>query len=710
MKRSSRAAGPGVAAVGAMVMSMAMTMASNAAPAAETAPTPAPAFTAAQLLAPPTAGWITNGGTLYNQRYSPLALINRDNVKDLKALWRTAMGSGTTPGHGGQAQILAFEDTLYVVNGANDVFALDVDTGAIRWTYKGNPDLRAGSPIGRVSRGVALGDGKVFMSQADSKITALDQRTGKVVWQIQAERWQDGFAITSAPLYYAGLVITGFNGAEMGVRGRIKAYDARSGKLVWTFFTVPAPGEPGNETWPQDSDAWTRGGAAIWQTPAVDPELGLLYFSTANPGPDLNGSVRAGDNLYANSIVAIDAKTGKYRWHFQQVHHDIWDYDSPNPVILFDAPYGGVLRKGLVQVSKTGWAYLLDRATGKPLLGIEERPVPQEPRQKTAATQPYPVGDAVVPQQIDIAPEGGALDPATNRLYSDGRIFTPFWTEGRMMKPGTMGGANWPPSSLDPQTGLLYVCASDRISNFAVRLPLEEPGPNKVYMGGSFTQAQVADAGVFAALDVKTNRIAWRQAWREICYSGSIVTGGGLVFVGRADGRFTALDKTNGTKLWEFMTDAGVNTTATTFERRGRQYVVVHAGGGAFANGKRGDGIWMFSLDGRIGPIVPTLAGAAGGGGGPGAGPRAPVVAEPTKPLDLAAGEAIYKAACVACHGVGGTGGHGGGPTVVGGLATDQIRLVTTTGRNNMPTFREIYTADQIRDVAEYINQTLARH
>jgi quinohemoprotein ethanol dehydrogenase len=666
----------------------------------------APAFTSQQLLATPNDGWVTNGGTLYNQRYSPLTLINRDNVKQLRALWRTAMGSGTTPGHAGQAQILSFGGVLYVINGANDIFALDVETGAIQWSYQGKPDLKAGSPIGRASRGLALGDGKVFAGLADGRLTALDQRTGAQVWQVQAERWQDGYAITAAPLYYDGMVIMGMNGGEMGTRGRIKAFNAKTGAELWTFHTVPGPGEFGHDTWPADSDAWTRGGANIWQTPAVDPALGLLYFSTANPGPDLNGSVRAGDNLFANSIVAIEAKTGKYRWHFQQVHHDIWDYDSPNPVVLFDAPYNGQMRKGLVQVGKTGWAYILDRVTGKPLLGIEEKAVPQEPRQLTAATQPYPVGDAIVPQQIDIVPEGATLVPGTGDLPNQGRIFTPFWNTPISVKPGTMGGANWPPSSYDPESQLLYVCASDRISDFSVRLPLETPGPNKVYMGGSFTQANVDDAGVFAALDVKTNKIAWRQQWREICYSGSVVTKGGLVFVGRSDGRLTALDKANGAKLWEFMTDAGVNTTVTTFEHKAKQYVVVHAGGGAFANGKRGDGIWMFSLDGKIGPIVASVEGV-GGGAGPG-GARAVPVAVPTKPVDLVAGEAIYRAACLACHGEQGRGGHGGGPTLVTNPDVALIQTVTTAGRNNMPTFRGIYDANQIRDVAEFVRQRLA--
>jgi alcohol dehydrogenase (cytochrome c) len=688
----------------------------------------APAFKPAQLTAHPTTGWLTNGGNLYNQRYSPLKQINVDNVKGLKALWRTGMGSGSGPGTAGQAQILSYEGVIYVSNGVSDVFAIDVESGKILWSYQGKPDPRGGSPIGRASRGVAIGDGKVFVGHTDAQLAALDQRTGKVIWKIPAENWQDGFAITAAPLYYDGLVIVGFNGGELGTRGRLKAYDAKTGKLKWTFFTVPAPGEFGHETWPQDNDAWKRGGAAVWQTPALDPELGLLYFTTGNPGPDLNGGVRKGDNLFSVSMVAIEAKTGKYRWHFQQVHHDIWDYDSPNPVVLFDAPYEGKMRKGVVEVSKTGWAYILDRETGKPLIGIEEKPVPQEPRQATAATQPYPIGDSIVPQQVDIVPEGVRVDDH-GRIPNDGKIFTPFWTDPITVKPGTMGGANWPPSSYDPETHLLYVCASDRISTFWVRLPLETPGPNKVYMGGSFGQADVDDAGVFAALDLRTNKLAWRQQWREICYSGSVVTGGGLVFVGRADGRLMALDKRNGRKLWEFNTDAGVNSTVTTFEHKGKQYVVTHAGGGVFAGGKQGDGIWMFSLDGKMDPVPPPMppaspgarpaagppaaAGAAVGPGG-GAGAATPVGGQgapaggAARPVNRANGEKIYKAACVPCHGEAGAGGHGGGPSLIAGQTPDKLISISATGKNNMPAFAGIYSLDDLRDIADYITQSLA--
>ena len=668
----------------------------------------APAFDAKQLTTLPTADWITNGGTLFNQRYSPLKSLNKDNVSGLKALWRSGMGSALEPGYAGEAQILVYGDTLYVANGANDVFAMDVESGRTLWTYHGHPNPQGGSPLGRATRGVAIGDGKVFVGHTDARLAALDQRTGAVVWTIDAERWQEGFAITAAPVYYNGLVIVGFNGGEMGTRGRIKAYDAKTGALRWVFYTVPGPGEPGHDTWPQNNDAWQRGGASIWQTPAIDPELGLLYFTTGNPGPDLRGDVRPGNNLYSVSVIALDAMTGRYHWHFQQVHHDIWDYDSPNPVVLFNAQINGKPAKGLAEVSKTGWAYILDRTTGQPLIGIEERPVPQEPRQATAATQPYPIGDSVVPQQIDIVPDGARLAPGTTELPNKGRIFTPFWTDPVMVKPGTMGGANWPPSSYDPETHLLYVCASDRISDFSAREKLEDATPNKPYMGGAFGQAQISDVGILAALDVTTNRLVWRRQWREICFSGSVVTAGGLLFVGRADGRLTALDKSNGNTLWEFMTDAGVNTTVTTFEHKGQQHVVVHAGGGLFANGKRGDGVWMFSLDGKI-PSLPSAAAARGGGGGPGGGKPASGPPVTTRPANPDNGAKIYKAACVPCHGATGEGGEGGGAPLVNGLTRESILSTATTGKNNMPSFTSSYSADEINDVATYITDVLAK-
>lgn len=656
--------------------------------------TRAPSFTAAQLSAPPTTGWLTNGGTLANQRYSPLDLVNRTNVSQLKARWRThLLGSGAGPQHSGQGQPIIFNGVVYITTGESDVFALDLETGAIRWRYEAKLEAEGiHACCGWVNRGVALGDGRIYAGLLDARLVALDQKDGKVLWSVQAEDPAQGYTIVSAPLYYEGLVITGFGGGEMGTRGRVKAYDARDGRLVWTFYTIPAPGEFGSETWPAENEAWKYGGAPVWQTPAIDPQLGFIYFSTGNAAPDYNGSVRRGDNLFTVSIVALDVKTGAYRWHFQQVHHDIWDYDSPNPVILFDAPYFGQTRKGIAQVSKTGWVYILDRETGKPLLGIEERPVPQEPRQHTAATQPYVIGDPVVPQQMDYAPEGF-------ELVNQGRIFTPFWDKVIVYKPQM--GVNWPPSSYDPETHLMFICGIDHVAtSISDQKAFSPPSLPKTYMGGSWSDPGVARRGTFTAMDLTTNRIAWQQQWPTSCFNGTLATKGGLVFVGRSDGRFTALDSSNGERLWQFQTDAGVAAPASTVLHEGKQYVVVLSAGTMFGGGRKGDSVWLFSLDGEIGPLPANANGNASG--------QAASVALPAGTPDLARGRTLYSQYCLACHGDRGTGGHGGGMTLVN-MAGDVQKLADTAwnGRNGMPPFRAMLTPQELRDLSSYISTEL---
>ena len=546
-------------------------------------------------VAPPTDSWPTNGGNWYNQRYSPLTAINRGNVTQLKGVWRARLdGPGVGPRYSNSAQPIVANGVVYVATGANDVFAIGVESGRVLWSYQANLPEVGTVCCSWTNRGVAVGGGKVFQGQLDGKIVALDEKTGAVVWSIQAERWEEGFTITSAPLYYDGMLISGFTGAERGVRGRVKAFDAKDGKLLWTFYTIPGPGERGHETWPQDNDVWKDGGGTVWQTPAVDPELGLLYFSTANPGPDFNGSVRKGDNLFTSSIMALDVTTGAYRWHYQQVHHDLWDYDSGNPVVLFDLTIDGKPRKGVAEANKSGWVYLLDRTNGQPLIGIDEKPVMQEPRQLTSPTQPHPRGDAFVPQSIDIAPEG-------QKLVNGGRVFTPYWTDYVIAKPGITGGANWPPSSYDPQSGFFYVCAGDRAGVFrAWEISADLLPEGAEYIGGNFGAHSIPGLGTFTALDLHTNKIAWQQQWSEACYSGSIVTGGGLVFVGRNDGRLTALDSSNGKKLWEFQTGAGMNATASVFAHAGKQYVVAYSGGSVFARSAKGDSVWLFALDGTL--------------------------------------------------------------------------------------------------------------
>jgi len=655
-------------------------------------------FSPQALLQPPTDSWPTNGGDLYNRRFSPLTQITKDNVGNLKGVWRTHLnGSGMGARHSGEAAPLVHDGIAYVITGDDDVFALSIDTGEIVWEYKANlNNLISTVCCGWTSRGVGLGDGRVYVGQLDGKLKALDAATGAVVWEVQAESWEEGYTITAAPLYYDGLVISGFSGGERGIRGRLKAFDARTGEHKWTFNTVPGPGEFGHDTWPQDNTVWMDGGASVWQTPAVDPELGLLYFSTGNAGPDFNGRVRRGDNLFAASILALDIKTGAYRWHFQEVHHDIWDYDAPNPVILFDIEIDGVQRKALSQAGKTGWLYILDRVTGQPLLGIEETPVPQEPSQYTAATQPIPVGDAFVPQELRIAPEGY---PLTNK----GRIFTPFWLDPTVIAPGVAGGANWPPSAHDPRTGHTFVCAADKPFIFqAVDIGTERPEPGSNYTGGSFNGEPLPSLGVIAAMDMRTNKIVWQYLWPDACFSGMTVTASGLLFVGHNDGRLAALDSANGRQLWAFQTGAGMNAPVSVFEHKGNQYVIAYSAGNTLAPSPKGDSVWLFSLNGTLPESEPPGIEVSSTAGQD----DAIAVAEGTP--DLAAGEMVYRSACVACHGDDGRGGHGGGIDLASASDFATVAVTIAQGRNNMPALAALFTPEQLRDVAGYVSQRIA--
>ena len=670
-----------------------------------------PRFSGAALAAAPTTNWPTNGGNLSNQRYSPLVTINRGNVAQLKGVWRTRLrGSGTQPQYSGFASPLVDDGVAYVSTGANDVFAVSIDSGDILWQWEGNVDPNITSVCcGWNNKGVALSGDKVFQGLLDGRLVALDRKTGKEAWSIQAERWQENFSITAAPLYVDGKVIIGFAGGDRGTRSRVKAYDAKDGRLVWTFYTIPGPGEPGHDTWPKDNDSWKYGGAAIWQTPAVDLDLGLLYFSTGNAAPDYNGAFRAGDNLYAASMLAIELATGKYRWHFQQVHHDIWDYDAVNPVVLMDVRMGGRTRKAIVEVGKTGFAYILDRETGKPLIGIDEKPVPQEPRQATAKTQPFPRGDSIVPQFIEVAPEG-------HTLVNDGRIFTPFYGKApTIVAPGIWGGASWPPSSYDPEQQRLYVCASSVINGFTGggEGKFTPPTNGVSYTGGATTFTRTPRTGIIAALDVTTNKLAWRYQWPEQCYSGTLATAGQLLFVGRSDGRLTALDSVTGRQLWEFQTGAGMHAPASTFEYQGKQYVLAFSAGSALLGSARGDSLWLFGLDGTLPPAEPGRPVSRQTAAPPPGAPAVAVAPAAAAPPALAIanverGQALYKQACVVCHGADGKGNHGAGVSLANLKDLESTIRTVTAGRDDMPPFGGTFNAEQIRDISAYVLQSFA--
>ena len=629
------------------------------------------------LMQLPVSNWLSNGGDLYNRNFSPLTQINTENISQLGPVWRTHLeGSGVGAKYSGEAQPIINEGVMYIITGADDVFALSIETGEVLWSNKANLSSEISTICcGWTSRGVGFGEDKIFVGQLDGVLKALDKDTGQEVWSIQAEAWEEGYTITSAPLYFNGMVISGFAGAEFAARGRVKAYSADDGSLLWTFYTVPAPGEFGHDTWPADSDAWQTGGGTVWHTPAVDPELGMIYFSTGNPGPDYNGAIRAGDNLFTASIVALDVYTGEYRWHFQQVHHDLWDFDAPNPVVLFDLDYNGVPRKGLAQAGKTGWVYILDRTNGEPLVGIEERPVPQEPRQATAATQPYPVGDAFVTQTLDIPPEGFTM-------VNNGAIFTPFWDDPVLLRRSE---ANWPPSTIDPNKGVMYVCAGERQAAYTTRDGVEQVQSGDRYTGGSMRFAPIAVTGIVAAMDLRTNQRLWSQRWSSRCYSGLVATAGDLLFAGRNDGRFTVLDSRDGSKLWEFMTDAGVNAPPTIFEHEGDQYVTVFSAGNLLAGSNRGDSMWMFKLleEGEETSIP---------------------LEKITPPQANSEGLALFQGTCVFCHGRRGEGGHNGMPLEgLAAFSTDNVARIISNGQNSMPAFAENFTASQIRSIAEHV-------
>lgn len=673
-------------------------------------PEAAPAFAAQQLAAPPTAdGWLTNGGSTSNQRYSPLDQITAENVSALKGLWLTHLaGSGAAAKFSGEAQPIVYRGTAYVVTGADDVFAIDVRTGGIAWRYRARlTDKIPAVCCGWTSRGVAIGDGKVYVGQLDGRLVALDMVSGKRVWSTPIESYKKGYTITSAPLYHDGLVYTGVSGGEFQVRGRVTAVDAATGKIRWRFYTAPAPDQVGGDTWPKN-DSWKNGGAPVWQTPALDPALGLLYFSTGNAAPDDDGHARAGDNLFSSSIVAIDAKTGQHRWHFQMVHHDIWDYDSPSPVVLFDVEVGGVMRRALAEAGKTGWVYMLDRETGQPLHGITEKRVPQNAWQRTAKTQPFPDTPAVVPQTVSKkqfkeivalarkSKETRKLEPVR------GSIFTPV-QRGKLVvvAPGPAGGTNWPPSSYNPNTQMLYVCATATAAGYSVGLtrPPKELGKSP-YLGSVWTLNGITpNPGTLTAVDVRTGRIAWQQRWKDACYSGSVTTGGNLVFTGRNNGELEAYDARDGRRVWRFQTGAGANSTATVFEQDGQQRILFYAAGNALAGTAHGDNLWLFGLDGKLGPVKPGSSAAALQHAGEGTSRPS------TRKGDVVAGRKVWTSSCSSCHGFRGRGGNGGPDLLDRPDAKVRAKVIRQIqrGGGGMPAFQGALTNKQIADVTAYV-------
>ncbi len=530
-----------------------------------------------------------------NQRYSSLTGITPANISKLGGAWMTHISDGANNTNLEGTPVVA-DGVMYLPGSAGTILAIDAATGAIKWKYQ--PQQRGGT-----NRGVAVAEGKVFSSGGGNSLIALDQQTGALLWSTKVG---DRGTTVAPAIYYGGLVYMGVSGGEGGIRGFFGAFDAKTGKQVWGFWTIPGPGEFGHDTW--EGDSWEHGGGPVWTASAIDPELGLIYVPVGNAWPDTDGSKRGGDNLFTASIVALDLKTGAYKWHYQEVHHDVWDYDNAASPVLADIQFRGTTRKVLIHGGKTGFLYILDRTNGKPVIGIEERAVPQEERMKTAKTQPYPAGDSFVPTcpEPDSVPVG----------MKSACVFGAYWDEPVVMTPGTMGGISWAPMTYSPLTHLIYIPASINNALFT--------------LGGGFVRpVNEPRAGTLTAVDPTTNKIVWqkRMKFPMAAGSGLLSTASGLIFHGESDGRLVAYDIRNGNELWSFQTGAGAEAPVVTYEVKGQQYVAIIAGGSSFNLSQRGDNVWAFKVGGTVPPLAapvepPTRqpAPVARGGSGRGAG------------------------------------------------------------------------------------------
>ena len=653
--------------------------------------------------------WSTNGGATSNQRYSTLDEIDTSNVARLKGVWRTHLnGSGVAAKYSGESQPIVQDGVIYVTTGNDDVYAVSVETGKLLWEHTSNISQKISTVCcGWLNRGVAIGDGRVYLGQLDGKVVALDIDTGGELWTRRLVRWQDGQTITGAPLFLEGKLYIGVVGADFGTRGFLEALDAETGKSVWRAHMVPAPGEPGSETWPEASPAYLRGGASIWSTPAFDEDLNLLYVTTGNAGNDWFGGDREGDNLYAASIVAINRDSGKIEWHFQEVHHDIWDYDTPSPAVLFDVDRNGDTVKGIGVPGKTGWLYLLDRETGKPLYGIDEKPVPQSAEQKTAKTQPFPRSGEFIPHTPPTAKEiarvKSEITGAAKKLpvVVAKEMFTPPSTKHMLVyRPGPQGGNNWEPSSYNPDTQMFYVCAAVQTVGVASADLKFVEGKSFAGIGAIAGIGYNESSGTLTAIDATDGSVAWQKTWPDACYSGTVTTAGNLVFVGRNNGELQAYDARSGDQLWSFQTGAGANDTVSVFEQDGKEYVAFLSAGNSLMASAHGDSLWLFSLDGTMGPAPAPGAGAGTGHAGEGGNQATG---------DPAAGKTVFADNCAGCHGVSGTGGNGGPDLTAIPSAKDEATVTkqVQNGGGGMPAFKGTLTPKQIHDVTAYVTQEI---
>ncbi len=503
--------------------------------------------------------WLTYNGSLSSHRHTLLTQITPANVRNLELQWVFQTRGPAEATEKFEATPLVVDGVMYTVLAPNHVVALDAATGRMFWMYSPRLSPAARVCCGRVNRGLAILGETLFMGTIDGHLIALDAKNGKPIWDVALSKPELGYSFTMAPLIVKDKVIMGPAGGEYGIRGFIAAFDAKTGREVWRFNTVPAPGEPGSETWPAGSNAWEHGGGSIWVTGSYDPALNLMYFGTGNPGPDWNADPRPGNNLYTDSVVALDPDTGRLKWHYQFTPHDEFDYDATQVPVLADLQWKGNLRKVMLWANRNGYWYVLDRVTGEFLQG----------KPFVRVNWAEGIDDKGVPKRMLNA--------------------TP---EGTLVYPNNQGATNWYSPSYSPRTGLFYIPTwMDTYSTYTkgpveykegnqytgrfptMTVPALRTGP-----GAINTRTPQEGYGAIQAFDPKSGELKWQFKMADVTDSGLLSTATDLIFAGGREGYFFALDARTGTQLWKGNVGGQVSAGPMSYAVNGRQYVAIAAG------------------------------------------------------------------------------------------------------------------------------------
>jgi alcohol dehydrogenase (cytochrome c) len=495
--------------------------------------------------------WPYYGGGLSAWRHSELEQVNTGNVRKLVPVW--AFQTGINDG-GLQSTPIVIDGIVYLSSSWNRVFAIDGATGRELWHYFYQNPREIGVGYSPWNRGVAVDGERVFMGTLDNSVVALERRTGRELWKVNVENIrQCGCNITGAPLVARGKVIVGVTGGDSAHRGYITAFDARTGRKAWRFWTIPAPGEKGSETW--DKDSWKFGGGSTWMTGSYDPDLNLVYWGVGNPAADFYGASRRGANLYTDSVVALDADTGTLRWYYQQIPHDVWDWDTAYECVLLDLPVNGKMRKLLLNVNKGGYTFVIDRTNGE-------------------FVSAWPVADNI--NWISgVSPKGellGRNEPELGKTTS--------------ICPCIAGGRSWNHGAFSPVTGWYYSTGHEWCQDVTPRE--EEPSEGKDFFGGVFTLKPPPSGKPGSHLDAYdpvSGKRMWRYEAKYPLLASILSTAGGLVFTGDPEGQFFALNTRTGEKLWSFPTGSGHRGSSVTYAIKGRQYVLTPSGWGSSVAG-----------------------------------------------------------------------------------------------------------------------------